>query len=80
MKLPTTRATPWRCDNCKTVVHRDDDMQDVPPSGWRLLGLWPTNVNLALEASHPREIKRIAVCAPCFHSPGVDLKELFADD
>lgn len=76
MRGDTTRATPWICDACGTEVVRTDLYQDIPPEGWRLIGLWPTTVNLALEASTLREIQRAVMCPCCLAAP-VIVKDMF---
>lgn len=73
MRGDVTRVTPWVCDGEHDspdgkpfTVTRSDSMQDVPPTGWRIVHILPTSLNLALEPSSPREIRRVALCPECF--------------
>ena len=75
----TTTATTWTCDACPREVVLTDGNQQTPPEGWRLLKLLPRNVNMALEAGHPSEIKTRVLCAQCFTAP-VIMSDVFSSD
>lgn len=79
MRGQTQRSTAWTCDACGVEVVLTGNEQDVPPKGWRLIGLWPTYVNMALEANSKQEIARAAICPPCFVAP-VIISDVFYDN
>lgn len=79
MRGQTRRSTTWTCDACGVEVVLTDENQDTPPAGWRLIGLWPINVNMALEASTLRQVARASICPPCFVAP-VIIADVFYDN
>ena len=75
----SSRATTWCCAGCAGELVRTDQNQDSPPEGWRIVGLLPLYLNLALEPSSPRDVKRNILCGPCFAAP-VILRDVFSGD
>lgn len=69
MRAPAQRSTTWVCDSCNDELVLTDVNQDVPPKGWRLIGLWPVYVNLALEPHSKQEIRKASICEKCLRTP-----------
>jgi hypothetical protein len=57
---------------CNSVEVLTDGYQHTPPNGWRLIKIYPTGVNMALEPSDPGKL--IVLCHNCFASFMADLK------
>ncbi|AYD83288.1 hypothetical protein SEA_ROSCOE_2 [Mycobacterium phage Roscoe] len=64
----TSTATTWSCDgvSCTHTEVLTGGMQAVPPSGWRILKLMPTNLNLALEPLSPSPVRCFSLCPDCW--------------